>query len=427
MLTLMKRPGFIRLLTVRFTGNIADGLFQSALAAAIAFNPERESNPLAIAAGLAVLLLPYSLLGPFAGTTLDQWDRARVLLWANIIRATLILIVSATVICGADDYLTLSAAIAVTGASRFAAAGQSAGLPHLVARSHLVSINAFVTTLGSAFLAVGAGCAFGLRALLGADNSGIGWTIAFAALFALIAGLIASGFNAQQLGPTHRILTSTAPWKQLKLGWLALSRTPSAFCAIGAVSLHRLVFGANTLLLLVIAKHSEGGDGLARISFLAALTAAGMVLASFTTPMTISRIGRKYTLVAALGFAVIPQLLLATLNPSAITVAAFLLGIVGQTIKLCCDASLQLDIVDSVRGQVFSIQDTCFNLSFVIAVTFSALAVTQFGHESSYLPIFLFGAGGYFSGALIFSRKYPSSSGPSTVSAVPSLSESKIN
>ena len=42
-----------------------------------------------MAAGLAVILLPYSVVGPFAGALLDRWDRRRVLLVANLLRAVL--------------------------------------------------------------------------------------------------------------------------------------------------------------------------------------------------------------------------------------------------------------------------------------------------------------------------------------------------
>ena len=69
-------------------------MFQAALGGAVLFNPERQADPLAVAAGLAVLLLPYSLVGPFAGALLDRWDRRRVLLVANLLRAVLTLVVA---------------------------------------------------------------------------------------------------------------------------------------------------------------------------------------------------------------------------------------------------------------------------------------------------------------------------------------------
>ena len=61
------------------------------------FNPERQADPAAIALGLAVLLLPYSLVDPFAGALLDRWDRCHVLVMANLLRAALIAAVAAAV------------------------------------------------------------------------------------------------------------------------------------------------------------------------------------------------------------------------------------------------------------------------------------------------------------------------------------------
>src|SRR5687767_5078252 len=45
--------GFRRLLVVRFSIQWADGMFQAALGGAVLFNPERQADPLAVAAGLA--------------------------------------------------------------------------------------------------------------------------------------------------------------------------------------------------------------------------------------------------------------------------------------------------------------------------------------------------------------------------------------
>ncbi|MBV9821841.1 MAG: MFS transporter, partial [Actinobacteria bacterium] len=74
---LLGRPDFRRLLSIRMLGQFADGVFQASLAGAILFNPERAAHAGDIAAGFAVLLLPYSVLGPFAGVLLDRWWRQR--------------------------------------------------------------------------------------------------------------------------------------------------------------------------------------------------------------------------------------------------------------------------------------------------------------------------------------------------------------
>src|SRR6476619_8434737 len=86
---LLGTRGFGRLLASRFAAQWGDGVFQAGLGGAVLFNPERQADPLAVAAGLAVLLLPYSLVGPFAGALLDRGDRRHVLVVANLVRAVL--------------------------------------------------------------------------------------------------------------------------------------------------------------------------------------------------------------------------------------------------------------------------------------------------------------------------------------------------
>ncbi|MSW38696.1 MAG: MFS transporter, partial [Actinobacteria bacterium] len=56
-----------RLLGVRTLGQAGDGLLQTALATFILFSPQREADPRKIALSFAILLVPYSIVGPFAG------------------------------------------------------------------------------------------------------------------------------------------------------------------------------------------------------------------------------------------------------------------------------------------------------------------------------------------------------------------------
>src|SRR4051794_9765653 len=97
---LLLRADFRRLLGTRLLSQFGDGVFQAALAGTVLFNPQRAADPVDVAAGFAVLLLPYSLVGPFAGVWLDRWSRRQVLLRANLLRAVLVLGVAALVLGG---------------------------------------------------------------------------------------------------------------------------------------------------------------------------------------------------------------------------------------------------------------------------------------------------------------------------------------
>ena len=87
-------PEFRRLLELRAVSSFGDGLFQGGLVGALLFDPDRATSPWEIAGSFAVLFLPYSLLGPFAGALLDRWDRRGVLIGANLARLVLMVAVA---------------------------------------------------------------------------------------------------------------------------------------------------------------------------------------------------------------------------------------------------------------------------------------------------------------------------------------------
>ncbi|MBX9638698.1 MAG: MFS transporter, partial [Mycobacteriaceae bacterium] len=100
-------PDFWRLLQLRMASQFGDGLFQAGLAGALLFNPDRAADPLAIARAFAVLFLPYSLLGPFAGALMDRWDRRLVLVGANSARLCFIVAIGTILAVGAGDWVLL--------------------------------------------------------------------------------------------------------------------------------------------------------------------------------------------------------------------------------------------------------------------------------------------------------------------------------
>lgn len=364
---------------------LTDGVFQAALIGGVLFNPERHTDPLAAALGFAVLLLPYSIIGPFAGALLDHWNRRSVLLYANVIRGVLVAAVAVCIATGSPDIFVLIGALAVTGASRFVSSGLSAALPHVAHRDVIVATNALFTTLGGAMLFIGAGLALLVRSLVGSGNTGSAETVLVGVVLALVAAFIARGFPLRQLGPDepddagHSAVHAVAVG--FRHGVQAVARCRPAAAALSAIGAHRLAFGLNTLMLFVFARHIGSGDGLNRISLVLGFVAAGAFMAALVTPIAVTRIGRRATLTAALAIGVVAELTLLSFSLPVFCGAALVLGLVGQVAKLCGDAAMQVDIDDTVRGQVFSVQDAVFNIAYVIAMILAALFIASDGRS----------------------------------------------
>src|SRR3954449_4655900 len=171
---LLLRADFRRLLGTRLFAQFGDGVFQAALAGTVLFNPQRAADPVAVAAGFAVLLLPYSLVGPFAGVWLDRWSRRQVLLHANVVRAALVAVVAALIVGGVGGTLFYTAGLAVFSVNRFVLSALSAGLPHTTDAPSLVSANAMSTTSGTVATVVGGGAALALLRAVGTGDTGYG-------------------------------------------------------------------------------------------------------------------------------------------------------------------------------------------------------------------------------------------------------------
>jgi MFS family permease len=425
---LRESPGVLRLASVRFAGQFGDGMFQAALSGAILFNPERETDPLAIAAAFAVLLLPYSLIGPYAGALLDRWDRRAVLLVANVLRAVLIGAVSVGLLVGAGEKPLLLLALAVVGISRFVLAGVSAALPRVLDQHWLVPANSVLATVASACAGIGAAASVSIIGLIGAGDFASAVAVAISGIWSVLGAVLATGFGAKVLGPEARSSTRESTMRAIATGlrtgatavWGSIQVT-TAMLGIGA---HRIVFGINTLIMVLVLRQAptDGAgmnNGLTRFGVAIGATAAGMLVAAVAAPFLIPRLGRPRTVIAGLLTATLVQLTLVT--PTAVAapgdgahrahqlllVGAFLFGLAGQTIKLTGDATMQIDIDDTRRGQVFALQDTVFNIAFVLAIAISALLIPADGRS---VAVVLAGAGIYGAGmvAIAFnSRRTP--------------------
>ena len=62
-------------------------------------------------------------------------------------------------------------------------------------------------------------------------------------------------------------------------------------------------------------------------------------------------------------------------------VCGFLLGAAGQVVKLCADSAMQIDVDDALRGHVFTVQDSLFWMSFIVALTAAAAVIPADGHS----------------------------------------------
>ena len=397
---------FWRLLQLRAASQFGDGLFQAGLAGGLLFNPERAAGPWAIAGAFAVLFLPYSLLGPFAGALLDRWDRRAVLIAANAARLVAIIGVGALLEFGARDLYVLFGALVVNGLSRFCTSGFAAALPHVVPPDEVVTMNSVATATGATATFLGANFMLVPRWLVGSDDTGAAVVIALVAIPVVIALVLSTRFRPHVLGPDHEAVHGSTAYA-VATGWgygiRTVAATPSVSATLAGLAAHRMVLGINTLLVLVIVRHTgaTGFGGLGTVVVFVAATGAGAFLANVLTPGAVRRWGRYTTANTALLAAATIQLGGATMHLKVMVACGFFLGMAGQMVKLCADTAMQIDVDDALRGHVFAIQDALFWMAFIAATTAAAAVIPPDGHSAG---LALAGSAVYLAGFALHAR-----------------------
>ncbi|MFE2938550.1 MFS transporter [Streptomyces sp. NPDC059255] len=386
---LLRLGDFRRLLAVRLLSQAADGVFQVALAAYVVFSPEKQTSPAAIASAMAVLLLPYSLVGPFAGVFLDRWQRRQVFLYGNLLRALLAGCTALLILASVPDWLFYASALSVTAVNRFVLAGLSAALPRVVDDERLVLANSLSPTAGTLAATAGGGLALVVR--LTASDSDAAVMLLGAVLYicsALTSLLLARGL----LGPERAAvpprlgaaLASTA--RGLADGVRHLSERRPAAVALAAMTVMRFCYGSLTVMVLMLCRYAwtdRESDGLALLGLALAISGAGFFAAALVTPWTVGRLGATgWMALCAAAAAVLEPALGLPFAPIPLMIAAFFLGLITQGAKIATDTVVQTAVDDAFRGRVFSLYDVLFNVAFVGAAAVAALMLPPDGRSA---------------------------------------------
>lgn len=386
---------FRRLFATRLTSQTGDGMFEAGLASLFFFSPQRAATAGGIAAAFAVAILPYTVVGPFAGVLLDRWRRREVLVHANLVRAVMVAVVAVLVARGAVGLPLYVVVLACLSVNRFFLAGLGASLPHVVAREELVMANAVSPTSGTIVALLGGGLAFGIRTAVGAGDAADAVILAATACVYLAAAGLARRIHRDLLGPDD---AERLPWADVASAARGVAsglagaarhvwqRRP-AFDALAVVGGQRFAYGLVTVAMVLLSRATfadpSDADAGARVLVAAfAVSGLGFGFAAVVTPVMTRRITPSAWIVvcnvcaaaAAAGFA-------ARVTLPVALVAGFVVGVAMQGSKICVDAIVQAGVDDAFRGRVMSFYDLVFNLTFVAAAAVCALALPADGRS----------------------------------------------
>ena len=242
---LLKDAKLFRILRARWSGQFIDGLFQSALASFVLFSPERQASAVNAAVAFAVVLLPYSIVGPFVGTVLDRFSRQRAIFFANLTRSITLVVIAFLMF---NNYTGLEITVFVLiafGVNRLILAGLSAGIPLMTQPQSLISANALAVTGGSVWVVLGGGFGLGIRRMIdssaSADHSDA-LLVLLAAVGYAITAILAGLLKWKEIGPLdHEIVKGSFSqgFREMRDGFKFLEEHADAARGITATAIHR--------------------------------------------------------------------------------------------------------------------------------------------------------------------------------------------
>jgi hypothetical protein len=371
-LSLFANRNFGFLMGAVFLAVLGDGIVQGALAKTIAFGGkagfslDEAHSARHILALVLLTYLPYTFISPFMGVVIDRFDRRKLLVLANGVRAAVVVVVGVALLGGRlADPILIGALLLTLASTRLVLAIKSAGLPAVLGRRDLMQGNS-ISQAGSAVFQIG-GAAL---ALVGTKLASAGVVvIAGACVYAVGATF---GARARHLEERNRttglaeeirrmlrdIRDGIAQVRQraaAKLGlfsFLTLRALVSFVALVFALEIREILGGhSNKKAILIAAAAGALGAG---IGFVAA-----QLLKDRTPPARLIVGSMAVAGAGAVAFGGVTRLI-------GLSVVAFVAALAYFLGKVSADTIMQQSLPDQYRGRGFSLFDVAYNLAWIV-------------------------------------------------------------
>jgi MFS family permease len=394
---------FRRLFGTRLVSQTGDGIITAAVGTYVFFNASTFPSPLAGAAAFAVLYLPYSLIGPFAGVLIDRWSRRQILVWSAPIRGALVVVTAGLMVTNDRGVPLYIAVLAVSGVSRFLLSSLSVALPHVTPPDKLVVANAVSDTIGGMMSALGGIVALGLNAATGDTERGAALTMLVGGGCYVAAGLVATIMPKGLLGPSeaHRRAVRLADdlaevASELLAGARYVLKRRGPRAALGATSAYSFLFGPLFLMSILLYRNyfypGQVTVAESHVGRLAVASAIGYVCAALVTPPATRRLSKQawitlMLVVAAVAAGAIGE----TFNQVGYLAIGFLMYLTRQSVAISTVTILQEDVDDAYRGRVFAFYDMVYNAAYAIGAALFAAFMASNGKTPAVVAVIAVG------------------------------------
>jgi MFS family permease len=369
----LRSPDFARLLQARLLSQFGDGVFQAFLIDRLVFlNPDQQGTAAGVARAFAVLVIPFSIVGPFAGVLIDRWSRRRILLATPLIRAACAL---ALIPLHGNGWILYVPTLVVVSLNRFYLSTAGAVMPLVVGETDLLVANSLASAAGTVCTFAGLVLA---TQVAGAAGDGV-LLVAVAVMWPVAAWLatrIAHDLRSTSpAGVAHDRLTQVP--RDLWRGARRLLATPPAIGGVVSAAFDQVLFGIVSVLSVVVFKQ-QFHQGVASYGRIIAAGGAGVVAGMLTVGWFENRMAKARIVAVAFAVGGAACLLVApAVDSVTILLLSFALGISYPWRKIPIDTMVQESIPDRFRGRVFSLYDLAFSGARVLAALLAVALVPR--------------------------------------------------
>jgi MFS family permease len=351
----LRLPGgrpFQFLMTSLAVSSCGDWLYNVALLAIVY---ERTGSATWVSLTTAARVLPIVALGPLGGVMADRYDRRRLMIAADVIRAGLMAVLGIAAAAGLPVLLAPVLAAAATAAGSVYPSCVAASTARFVPDEELQRANALRAAVGQA--AIVAGPALGAIVMVVAGPS---VAILLNALTFILSALAVGAIGASEKFAPERAAEVQMPsvLAEIKTGARALRGAPTAVRLVAADVLASAVYGMLTVTLVLISRKvgaGSGGYGL----LIGGFGAGGLIGASITARLDAPSRWRR-TLAVAIVLVGLPLAALGVVPSLPAAMALALLGgggmIVGEVLgETALPRMLDDEVLARAYGLVFPI------------------------------------------------------------------------
>jgi MFS family permease len=418
---------FRRLFATRLISQAGDGVVTAGVGTYVFFNATTFPSPAAGAAAFAVLYLPYSLIGPFAGVFIDRWARRQILVWSALLRSVFVALTAAFMALGNRGVALYIAVLLVLGVNRFFLSSLSAALPHVVAEDKLVMANSLSPTIGGISAIIGGLVALGLNVATGNTERGAAITLLAGGGCYVAASLVAATMARDRLGPAGE--DARAPRGRLRTelasvvagladGARHVIRRRGPAAALGVTGCFSFLFGPLFLMSILLYRNyfyrSSVSVAEGHFGALVVLSGIGYACAALVTPPVTRRLSKPAWITLLLAISAVVTLVLGeTFSQPAYLAIGFCLYLTRQGVAICVVTILQEDVDDAYRGRVFAFYDMMFNAAYVAGAALSVVVMPADGHSPVLIALVAAGFAVVAAGYWLACRRDQSASGGS--------------